>query len=132
MICKKCWGYESQYKELPGVTDNDLCTCGIGCLDIGLDMNPLSVFAKECSLGAYTPDEMVDAARLALRRAMEIPQPTQETCNWIQDDDDGNWVTDCGGIFVIIDGTPRDNEMKFCPYCSNRITEHPYMGDEND
>ena len=42
------------------------------------DTNPLSVFAKECVLGAYTYDELPDAARLALKRAKKAEPVKQE------------------------------------------------------
>jgi rRNA maturation endonuclease Nob1 len=43
-------------------------------------------------------------------------------CRWIADED-GNWQTDCGKLFVIFDGTPADNQMKFCCYCGKPIRE---------
>lgn len=40
----------------------------------GEDHNPLSVFAKECTLGAYSLDEVSQAALLALARARKEPE----------------------------------------------------------
>lgn len=51
---------------------------------------------------------------------------TQSTCVWKQDDD-GNWDTQCDNLFIIIDGTPAENSMQFCPYCGKTINE----GDPN-
>ena len=43
-------------------------------------------------------------------------------CNWKQDEED-NYETDCGDdeIFSITDGTPKQNKMKYCPYCGKII-----------
>lgn len=31
------------------------------------------------------------------------------------------WETTCGNAFVLNDGTPADNEMKFCCYCGGQL-----------
>ena len=55
------------------------------------DTNPLSVFAKECVLGAYTYDELPEAARLALKRAKKA-EP---------------WKCACGAnLYINSDGAP--------------------------
>ena len=56
---------------------------------------------------------------------------SEAVCNWHQDDDDGTWATDCGGVFVIIEGAPSDNEMKFCAYCGKPIKEHLFVDSED-
>lgn len=43
-----------------------------------------------------------------------------ESCVW-KEDNDGNWETACGGLFVIETGTPTDNGMDFCCYCGARL-----------
>lgn len=48
-----------------------------------------------------------------------------ETCKWTEDED-GLWNTECGGTFEITEGTPRENEMVFCPYCGKSIEEIAY------
>ena len=49
-----------------------------------------------------------------------IPQP-QRTGRWIEQDDlwDGVYYecSACGEPWTLIDGTPWDNGMKFCPNC---------------
>lgn len=43
-------------------------------------------------------------------------------CQWVHDDDDYDvWETKCGDLFILTEGTPRDNGMKFCPYCGKEI-----------
>lgn len=47
------------------------------------------------------------------------------TCTW-KNDSDGHgyyWETDCGNAFQVVDGTPKDNGMNYCPYCGKRLVE---------
>lgn len=46
-------------------------------------------------------------------------------CIWEQDEE-GNWQTDCDEMFVIIDGTPEENQMKYCAYCGRLINQKLY------
>ena len=42
-------------------------------------------------------------------------------CRWVEEEE--CWATQCGNAFVIIDGTPSDNEMVYCPYCGKEILD---------
>lgn len=33
------------------------------------------------------------------------------------------WDTGCGGSYTIMEGTPKENKMRFCPYCGGKIVE---------
>lgn len=44
------------------------------------------------------------------------------SCLW-RENEDGNWQTSCREIFVLIDGTPGQNEMRFCCYCGKSLRE---------
>ena len=44
-------------------------------------------------------------------------------CAWHEEN--GYWVTSCGHEFVIINGTPAENEMKYCCYCGKEIAQDP-------
>jgi hypothetical protein len=48
-----------------------------------------------------------------------------EECAWNQDgDEEGDtYGTGCGNYFVINEGTPADNDMKFCCYCGKPIRQ---------
>lgn len=46
-----------------------------------------------------------------------------DTCTWTEDC--GPYSTSCGNYFEIIDGTPAENGMLFCPYCGRRIEDVP-------
>lgn len=52
-------------------------------------------------------------------------------CEWISDDYEDGWSTSCGLIFIINDGTPEENHMKFCCYCGKEI-EQRIEGDPYD
>ena len=47
------------------------------------------------------------------------------SCIW-QEDEDGDWLTECGNIFILDTGTPANNEMIYCPYCGKKILEKQY------
>ena len=46
-----------------------------------------------------------------------------KTGKWILDDDDANsWeCSECGGLLIINDGTPHENNWYFCPYCGAKL-----------
>ena len=45
-----------------------------------------------------------------------------EKCEWKQDED-GVWETGCGNMFEVTEGTPYENDLKFCPYCGNHLIQ---------
>lgn len=45
-----------------------------------------------------------------------------------QQDEDGNWNTDCGECWVLVEGTPKENRMRFCPYCGLSLRQRSYRG----
>jgi rRNA maturation endonuclease Nob1 len=83
-----------------------------------------------CDLGRLTvnamnatremKDELDPATVLELCRLAEIGQNTEAKCVW-SEDDDGIWTAKCGYTFVSYEGTPLENEMKFCPSCGSRL-----------
>ena len=44
-----------------------------------------------------------------------------ETCDWHERE--GYWITDCGHEFVINDGIPSENYMRYCCYCGKKIKQ---------
>ena len=46
-----------------------------------------------------------------------------EECAWREDE--GVWETDCGETFVLNDGTPYENGMRFCCFCGKGIAQFP-------
>jgi len=51
-----------------------------------------------------------------------------KTCKWISREEfygeySDHWSTDCGQVFVLNDGTPGDNNMKYCCFCGKKIKQ---------
>lgn len=102
----------------------------------GLDTNymrsKLNMLVRDAD--NYKPDEMARAlARLVLIADADVlqepeffaaPRPVP-TCDW-QEDADGIWETSCGEAWVCTDGTPAENNMKFCHSCGKHLKEHRY------
>lgn len=46
-----------------------------------------------------------------------------EECKWKKDinEEDEPWQTDCGTAFILITGSPKDNNYKYCPNCGRQI-----------
>lgn len=44
----------------------------------------------------------------------------KNACEW-KPDDDGTFWTGCDQAFVFNEGGPKDNDMKFCPYCGAEL-----------
>jgi len=47
------------------------------------------------------------------------------TCIWKYEDNDDYWKTACGNAFQLLEGTPAENGMRFCPYCGGGLTVAP-------
>ena len=49
----------------------------------------------------------------------------KETCSWIQEDDPEicYWKTGRGNSFYFTEGTPTDNNMKYCCYCGKLLKQ---------
>ena len=66
---------------------------------------------------SVTPDVLID---IKTGRSIE-----KETCSWIQEDDPDicYWKTGCGNSFYFTEGTPTDNNMKYCCYCGKLLKQ---------
>ena len=43
------------------------------------------------------------------------------TCDWSHDSTHSKWDSGCGNGFQFMDGTPRENGFKFCPFCGKEL-----------
>ena len=48
-----------------------------------------------------------------------------DTCEWTENEG-GCWDAACGGKFEVIEGTPNENSMNYCPYCGKSLKEVRY------
>lgn len=54
-----------------------------------------------------------------------------QRCYWTEDPD-GQWETSCGNTFVIIDGSPADNDMTYCCYCGKKLAQQSFQEPDED
>ena len=64
---------------------------------------------------------MVPAILSELRTLREDAVRTA-TCKWVDNDD--FWSTSCGRDFVLNDGTPKENGMRYCYHCGKPLAAH--------
>lgn len=60
---------------------------------------------------------------------MKLEEIAEQYCHWYQQDfqECETWQTSCGDkLFNVLNGTPKENGMHFCPYCGKNIIEHDY------
>ena len=53
-----------------------------------------------------------------------------QTCMWKEEGDEFEslgWETDCGNIFVLTEGTPKDKGMKYCCFCGKTLNAISYI-----
>lgn len=58
------------------------------------------------------------------------------SCTWSQDGDEGSslFATSCGKWFEFNEGTPLENNAKYCLYCGGALVQRliePYEDEEN-
>lgn len=61
----------------------------------------------------------------------QVTKDAVTVCYWLRDED-GNDQANCGGTWTLNDGTPPENDMKYCPYCGKPISWSDYSGDDDD
>ena len=61
----------------------------------------------------------------ALRASTAAAQQAALTpCVW-QEDYEGVWYSRCGEAFVLLEGSPADNDYHFCPACGHPLHMQP-------
>jgi len=49
---------------------------------------------------------------------------SEMSCIWSCDDEDTkSWETECEEMFILLEGTPHLNGMKYCPFCGKLLVE---------
>ena len=74
-------------------------------------------------------DETAEELAKRILAAPAVEQQAVQHCAWSQDgsDDTDVWGTSCGEYFCLNEGTPKENNIKFCNYCGKPVEEHPYV-----
>jgi len=57
------------------------------------------------------------------------------TCTWKETSDfnmGNTWSGDCDILWTMMDGTPKENEMNFCPKCGKPLVEVPFVEPQED
>lgn len=87
----------------------------------------IAEYEKQARHNEFTPDVSLDFVKRALaeyQHAAKQPTPRPvPTCDW-QEDADGIWETSCGEAWVCTEGTPAENDMRFCHSCGKHLKEH--------
>jgi hypothetical protein len=52
----------------------------------------------------------------------------RDKCEW--EWGDCYWDTGCGRAFEFNDGTPTDNDFRYCPYCGKELVESGYVEED--
>lgn len=71
----------------------------------------------------YQDDEPGTGERMTITSALP--------CTWTRDEED-NWNTSCKQTVVIDEGTPADNDMRFCAYCGKPLVQQELVHEEFD
>jgi len=56
------------------------------------------------------------------KRRSTVLQHGAGKCAWSAEADYEYWSSSCGLLWTLIDGSPAENGMTFCPRCGRRIT----------
>lgn len=46
-------------------------------------------------------------------------------CDWVQEEpaEDETWETSCGNAYILLEGTPKENDYNFCPGCGRHVRQ---------
>ena len=74
------------------------------------------------------PQEMMsEEQRNVLNYAIEIVKhggASDDVCEWRLCDEEANvYDTSCRNPHILIEGTPKENNYEYCPYCGKKIKE---------
>jgi len=86
--------------------------------------------------GEYAKDHDVLIAATFLLNSKSIPAADVVPVHrgeWVEFDGEGTYqCTYCGEPFILLEGTPRDNEYNFCPKCGAYLREVLDGGEHRD
>lgn len=66
-----------------------------------------------------------DTKAISVKKAIEIVKQggvSDDVCEWRLCDEESNvYDTSCRNPHILIEGTPKENNYEFCPYCGKKI-----------
>lgn len=92
-----------------------------------IDAEKLEQHFEYCISEAYNTNGVTEDFEITLKATKN--QPTADVApvrhgRWKELDEEGCYSCSvCGNPWIIIDGTPQDNEMYFCPHCGAKMDE---------
>lgn len=98
----------------------DAGTGGYICLVDGSAEFPIEHSRADANLIAHAP-RLLEICR---EQAAElVRRPHVGSCVWslVKTIDDVEWSSTCGHEWQFLEGGPKENEVKFCPFCGGEI-----------
>ena len=83
-------------------------------------------FLQSCYEGDFRAERNYRHVAALMEREMVS---NTNKCVW-SEDSDGTWQTSCEQAFCLNDGSPSDNDMKYCCYCGKALAECKYVEEE--
>lgn len=84
-------------------------------------VSPFEHWWDTCVDGYANDKDLAESAYQAGRDATREETVKAKVCLWNNADE--CWETTCGHSFEINDGTPAENDMKYCCYCGGKVEE---------
>ena len=73
----------------------------------------------------YGNNEYRDTKAISVNKAIEIVKQSgvsEDVCEWRLCDEEANvYDTSCRNPHILIEGTPKENNYEYCPYCGKKI-----------
>ena len=89
--------------------------CGMGCNAGEYHPYAACLMFKQCRNSETVRANLQDV------RDDSYQQGRAVACEWTYDDIDDYYETACKNAYCLADGTLKDNEHKYCPYCGRLI-----------
>ncbi len=83
-------------------------------------------------MGNICPNCSISPAKEKSKRPSAAPPCSANcsVCDW-QQEEEGQWETDCDETFEFQEGGPLDNGFEWCPYCGKKLVETIYSEPQN-
>ena len=120
MTCPSWWSAFNVISEQPTAYDIDKVIEELKELK-------MRYFLTIANTGDEKSDFAYDNVRNALDKAIEIAKHdgvSDDVCVWRLCDEEANvYDTSCRNPHILIEGTPKENNYEYCPYCGKKIKE---------